>query len=99
MDIAIEFVPAVMAIGGLIAEQIRDRQAALRELQKRKRVSQAANAFTEEILGDSDNPAEGTWRHAVNAIQARLRADALLQPVPVAAKERVEIIKSACRAL
>jgi hypothetical protein len=99
MDVAIEFVPAVMAMGGLIAEQIRDRQAALKEVQERKRVSRAADAFTEEILGDSDNPAEGTWRHAVNAIQARLRADALLEPVTVAAKERMEIITSACKAL
>ena len=99
MDIAVEFVPAATALAGLIAEQVRDHRAASRELRERERVKRVANAFAEEILGDSGNPAEGSWRYAVRSVQARLRADALLQPVTAAAKERMEIIESACRDL
>ena len=99
MDIAVEFVPAATALAGLIAEQVRDHRAAQRELRERGRVKRVAYAFADEILGDSGNPAEGSWRHAVSSVQARLRADALLEPVTVAAKERMEVIESACRDL
>ena len=99
MDIAEDFVPAVMQMSGLIAEQIRDRRAARRELQKREDVKGMADRFTEEILGEIDNPAEGTWRHDVTSIRARLHADSLLEPVTEAARERMEIITSACRDL
>jgi hypothetical protein len=83
----------------MIAEQIRDRRAELRELKERERVKRATDAFTEEILGDGDNPASGTWRHAVSLVQARLHADSLLEPVTAAAGERMEILESARRDL
>jgi hypothetical protein len=99
MDIAVEFVPAATALAGLIAEQVRDHRAALRELRERQRVKLVVGAFAAEILGDSDDPAEGSWRHAVSSVRARLHADALLEPVTVAARERMEIIESACQDL
>ena len=103
MDIVGEFVPAALSLAGLMAEQISNRRTAKMEREQRqeerRRINRAAEAFTAEILGNGDPPAEGSWRQAVQAIQARLHADPLLEPVTVAARERTEIIESACRAL
>jgi hypothetical protein len=103
MDIVDEFVPAALSLGGLMTEQISsswtDKAERQRRHEERARIRRAAEAFTAEILGNSDDPAEGSWREAVRAIRARLNADPLLEPVTVAAKERIGIIESACRAL
>jgi 50S ribosome-binding GTPase len=103
MDIVGEFVPAALSLGGLMAEQISSRWTDKAERQKRHdervRVRNAAEAFTAEILGNSNKPIEGSWREAVSAIRARLHADPLLEPVTVAAKERIGILESARSAL
>ena len=97
MDIVGEFVPAALSLGGLMAEQISshwtDKAERQRRREERARIRRAAEAFTAEILGNSDDPAEGSWREAVRAIRARLNADPLLEPVTVAAKERIGIIE------
>jgi hypothetical protein len=103
MDIVGEFVPAALSLGGLMAEQISSRWTDKAERQKRHdervRIRNAAEAFTAEILGNSNKPVEGSWREAVSAIRARLHADPLLEPVTVAAKERIGILESARSAL
>jgi hypothetical protein len=100
MDIAADFVPAALSLAGLLADQVSGHRAAKREqqqrIEERKQISRAAEAFTAEILGDSDDPAEGTWNNAVTALRMRLRADPLLEPVTVAARERKEALESAC---
>ena len=73
--------------------------AALAGTTDKRPAAPPVQAFTAEILGNSDDPAEGSWREAVRAIRARLNADPLLEPVTVAADERIGIIESACRAL
>jgi 50S ribosome-binding GTPase len=103
MDIAADFVPAALSLAGLLAEQVSGHRAARREQQQRteerKRINRAAEAFMAEILGDGDDPAEGTWNNAVTALRKRLHADPLLEPVIVAATERKEALESACTGL
>jgi len=103
MDIVGEFIPAALALGGLIAQQISGHRAARTEREQRREerghVRRAAETFTAEILGNGHDPAEGSWRDAVRAIRARLHADLLVEPVTAAARERMEILESACGAL